>query len=219
LPGCAFEAVYNCEMTDGIAAMGIAPHSGWAAVVVLGTSHANPRVLARSRIDMVDKSAPESKQPYHAVESLHLEQAAELVSRYRASAEDMAYAAVRALAAQLAARGARMTSVGVLDSAGRKGSSLASILASHSLIHAADGDHFRQALAGAAERSGLKVRRIRARDLEAEAEAGLQKPAALLRDAVTGLGRQVGPPWGSDQKMAALLAWLLLAQGSHDVRS
>ena len=60
----------------GVAVMGFAPHSGWAAVVVLGGSHADPRVLARSRVEMADHRAPESKQPYHAVETLGVEEAA-----------------------------------------------------------------------------------------------------------------------------------------------
>jgi len=196
----------------GVAVMGFAPHSGWAAVVVLGGSHTDARVLVRSRVEMADHRAPESKQPYHAVETLGVEEAARRLDGYMAVAEGMAYAAIQALAEDLSGRGYRVTSVGVLESSGRKGSSLASILASHALIHAADGDHFRKALAAAAERSGLAVSRVRARDLEAQAEARLCRPVPRLREAVNEFGRQVGPPWGADQKMAALLAWLLLDQ-------
>jgi len=196
----------------GVAVMGFAPHSGWAAVVVLGGSHTDARVLVRSRVEMADHRAPESKQPYHAVETLGVEEAARRLDGYMAVAEGMAYAAIQALAEDLSGRGYRVTSVGVLESSGRKGSSLASILASHALIHTADGDHFRKALAAAAERSGLAVSRVRARDLEAQAEARLCRPAPRLREAVSEFGRQVGPPWGADQKMAALLAWLLLDQ-------
>jgi hypothetical protein len=36
-------------------------------------------------------------------------------------------------------------------------------------------------------------------------------PLPEVLDTVNGLGRQVGPPWGADQKKAALLAWSLLA--------
>jgi hypothetical protein len=198
--------------TAGVAVMAFAPHSGWAAVVVLGRADAGLRVLTRSRAVMTDPRAPESSQPYHAVEPLAVEEAAQRLDGYRAVAENMAYAAVQAAAADLAGRGYRLTSVGVLESSGRKGSSLASILASHALIHSADGDHFRQAIVAAAQRSGVPVSRVRARDLEAQAETRLHRPVARLRKAVSELGVQVGPPWGADQKMAALLAWLLLDQ-------
>ncbi len=197
-------------VTSGVAVMGLAPHSGWAAVVVLGGSRADPRILARSRVEMADHRAPESKQPYHAVEPLGVKEAVRRLAGYMAVAEGMVYAAMQALAQDLAGRGYRLTSVGILESSGRKGSSLASILASHALIHTADGDHFRQALAAAAERSGLAVSRVRARDLEAQGEARLCRPVSRLQKAIKELGRQVGPPWGADQKMAALLAWLLL---------
>lgn len=199
-------------MTTGMAVMGFAPHSGWAAAVVLGGSRAAPQVLARSRVEMADHRDPESKQPYHAVETLGVEEAARRLDGYLAVATGMAYAAIQALAQDLATRGYRATSVGILESSGRKGSSLASILASHALIHTADGDHFRQALAAAAERGGLAVSRVRTRDLEARAEARLRRPLSHLQQAVKELGREVGPPWGADQKMAALLAWLLLDQ-------
>ena len=197
-------------VTAEAAVMGFAPHSGWAAVVVLGGSRAEPRVLARSRVEMADPRDPESKQPYHAVETLGVEEAARRLDGYMAVAEGMAYASIQALTKDLGGRGYRATSVGILDSSGRTGSSLASILASHALIHTADGDHFRKALASAAERSDLAVSRVRARDLEAQAEVRLHRPVPRLREAVKLFGRQVGPPWGADQKMTALLAWLLL---------
>lgn len=197
-------------VTSGAAVMAFAPHSGWAAVVVVGGSRADPRVIARSRVEMADHAAPESRQPYHAVEALAVEEAARRVAGYMVVAAGMAYAAIQTLGQDLAESGYRATSVGILDSSGRKGSSLASILASHALIHTADGDHFRQALAAAAERCGLAVSRVPARALEAQAEARLGHPAPRLRQVVKELGRQAGPPWGADQKMAALLAWSLL---------
>jgi hypothetical protein len=192
--------------------MGIAPHSGWAAVVTLCSTPEGPKVLLRSRVDLTDDRFPESKQPYHAVEALAIDDAVQRLDRYRTHAEGMAYSALHDLGEDLVGRGYGLKSVGILESSGRKGSSLRSVLASHSLIHAADGDHFRNALATAAERIGLAVIRVPARDLDAQAEARLHQPLILLRDIVSEMGRQVGPPWGADQKKAALLAWLLLEQ-------
>lgn len=191
--------------------MGVAPHSGWAAVVVLGRAPKNPTVLARSRIDLIEAGFPRSKQPYHAVEALGIEEAAQHLDRYRAQAEGMAYSALHQLDQNLGRQGYGLRSIGVLESAGRKGDSLHSILASHALIHTADGDHFRNAVAAAAERMGIAVRRVPARDLESRAETCLHQPLSRLRSVVGDMRAQVGPPWGADQKNAALLAWLLLA--------
>ncbi len=193
-----------------VATMGVAAHSGWAAVVALGRTPKGPQVLARSRVDLIEDGCPESKQPYHAVEALGLEEASQRLNRYRRQAEGRAQSALHRLMEEVAGRGFRLTSVGILESSGRKGSSLEAILASHAAIHSADGDHFRNALSTAAQGLGLAVSRVPARDLETRAAACLHQPLNHLGEAVRLLGRQVGSPWGADQKQSALLAWLLL---------
>jgi hypothetical protein len=197
-------------MRPPVAAMGVAAHSGWAAVVALGRTPNGPIVLDRSRIDLIEDGFPESKQPYHAVEALALEDASRRLDRYRRQAEAKALLALQRLQEEVAAREFRLKSVGILESSGRKGGSLESILASHAAIHSADGDHFRSALSTAAQVLGLSVNRVPARDLDTRAAACLHQSLNHLGDAVRELGKQVGSPWGADQKQAALLAWLLL---------
>jgi hypothetical protein len=197
-------------MAAQYAAIGFAPHSGWAAMVALNSSPAGLRVLARSRVELIDAHDPESKQPYHAVEFLCVEEATGRLDGYMAVARTLAEEAIRAQAQDLQDRGYRLKSIGILDSAGRKTSSLSSILASHALIHAADGDHFRNALSTAAELLGIQVRRIPVRALHDLALSCLRLPKERVLDTVNDLKREVGAPWGADQKQAALLAWILL---------
>jgi hypothetical protein len=197
-------------MAAQVAAMSFTAHSGWAAMVVLGISP-NLQVLARSRVELIDSRVPKSKQPYHAVENLAVEEAAVQLRGYLEVAQSMAHSAIHSQKNDLAGRGYHLQCVGVIESASRKQSSLASILASHALIHAADGDHFRNALAAAAVQADLEVCRMPARALEERATTRLRLPIARIQDAVNGLGRQVGAPWGADQKQAALLAWLICA--------
>jgi hypothetical protein len=92
--------------------------------------------------------------------------------------------------------------------------SLPSILSSHALIHAADGDHFRNALCVAAEQCRLQVCRIPAKGLEAYAGKYLRRPTNRILETVNQLTLGKGPPWGADQKKAALPAWALLADGA-----
>jgi hypothetical protein len=176
----------------------------------MGGGEEHPRVLVRERVEMTDSRDPGSKQPYHAVEGLPIAKATERLADYEATAATMAHQEIQRIVDQL---GRNVIGVGILESAGRKGSSLADTLASHALIHAADGDHFRNAIAAAATRCGLVVRRVRARELDAEAAAAIGAPPETLRQAIKELGREIGPPWGADQKAAALLAWLVLARG------
>jgi hypothetical protein len=119
---------------------------------------------------------------------------------------------IRVQSEELLGRGIVIRSVGIIESSSRKQISLASILASHALIHAADGDHFRNALFVAAEQCQLPVCRIPARDLQEHASKRLRRPVNQILDAVNKLGQGKGPPWGADQKKAALVAWTLLAK-------
>ena len=200
-------------MTGRLIALGVAPHSGWAAVVGLAETEGRPEVMIRERIEMADADDGEAKQPYHAVEDLPVTEASKRLARYAAAAESKASAALGRIVRQLERDHHRVIGLGILDSAGRKGASLPAILASHALIHTADGDHFRDAIAAAAGRSRLEVSCVGARDLERQASGAVGSPVEGLHDTVKQLGRSVGPPWGADQKAAALLAWLLLGKG------
>ena len=194
------------------AGLGVAPHSGWAALVALGGDPRRPDVLLRQRIAMTGRKLPGPNQPYHAVEELPVARAAPLLERWLQSATTLAAQELRAATRALDEQGFRPRGLAILQSNGRQGKDLASILASHALIHTADGDHFRTALARAAESCGLAAARVRQKELHEGAAAALKRPIGELQDYVAGLGKTVGPPWTADQKAAALLAWLTLIE-------
>lgn len=192
--------------------LGFAPHSGWAAVVVLGGTPREPLVLARERLELTEAQPEGAKQPYHAIEGLPIGEAKARLARFQASAARLAASGLRSLAHTARAAGVEMLAAGILDAAGRSGATLEAILASHALIHTADGRHFRAALEAGCAARGLPVTRIRQRELLALAAAELRRSPEELRTQVARLGREIGAPWGADQKGAALLAWLLLAR-------
>src|SRR5882724_1368659 len=197
-------------MSARTAAIGFSAHSGWAAMVVLGGTAAAPNLLDRSRVTLIDDRDPEARQPYHAVEFLCVEEATGRLDGYLGTAIRMARDSIDAESEKMKKLGVALKSVGILDSSSRKDIALSSILASHALIHAAEGDHYRNALSAAAGQLRLEVCRLQARALEEHAMKCLRLPLKRLLDTVNGLGREVGPPWGADQKKAALLAWTLL---------
>jgi hypothetical protein len=103
-----------------------------------------------------------------------------------------------------------LTRCGLLLASGRPLPALDKILASHALIHTADGELFREALLHASARCGLHDFRIKERELLDCAGKALHfKPANLMRR-VTELGRSLGSPWSQDEKFATLVAWLAL---------
>ena len=192
-------------------ALGFSSHSGWAVVVAVSSDGGRPRIVRRERLEMIDPGDADSKQPYHAVQSMSVGVAAERLAAYSASAGAMARAALGTITEKLGAGNHDVKGVGILESAGRKGVALAAILASHALLHTAEGDHFRDAIAGAAAGLGCPVLRVPARELEARVARADGRPIAALRRLLDEAGRPLGPPWGADQKAAALVAWLVLA--------
>ena len=195
------------------AALGLRVHSGWAALIVVGGSARAPEISARRRIEMADPQLLGSQQPYHAAEGLELAKAGALLKRFRETAERMAVRGLGDVIAEARERNQAIVGCGILESSGRVGSSLATTLASHALIHTADGNHFRDALKGAAEHHDLPVVEVRERELMelASRRLGLS-PKEVGRELVE-LGRPLGPPWTQDQKYAALVARLVLAGG------
>ena len=102
------------------------------------------------------------------------------------------------------ARGNQAAACAVLVGAGMPPWSIDEILAVHFRMHKAEGVLFREALSAAAAALGLHASAIPEKQLAAIAEARGFLPA------LAALGKSAGPPWGKDQKDAALAALLAL---------
>ena len=53
---------------------------------------------------------------------------------------------------------------------------------------------------------------MKERELYPRAEANLALPANELAATIARLGKTVGPPWRQDEKLAALIAWLVVVK-------
>jgi hypothetical protein len=198
------------------AAVGFRVHSGWSAVVAVSLEKGAPVVLARQRVHLVETFTYEFRQPYHTAEKMLAGQAREFISRMKAEARRLAYCAIRELESRTQEQGAKLTRCGLLLASGRPLPELDKILASHALIHTADGELFRNGILHAIARCGLEDFRVKEKELLDRAGRMLRiKPNALMRR-VTDLGRSVGSPWSQDEKFATLAAWLALAANSRN---
>jgi hypothetical protein len=196
------------------AAVGFRVHSGWASVVALSLKNGSPEILARDRVHLVETFTYEFRQPYHTAEKLPPAKAAAFVSRMQSEARELSGRAIRQMQARLEAQGRHLIRSNVLLASGRPLPALPQILASHALIHTADGELFREALLHASARCELDVTSMRERELLDSASRALRlAPREILRRAAD-LGRAVGPPWSQDEKFAAIAAWLALTSSS-----
>jgi hypothetical protein len=187
------------------AALGVRSHSGWAVYCVLAGDPGAPDILARGRMQLCDPAIEGSKQPFHHAEPMALPRAEKFIGLCTTSSARLADRAL----AQVGQR-ARITACCVLTASGRPLPDLKGILASHSIIHAAEGEFYRDAIAHACERANIPVRRVRERDMEAETH-NLPTPPADAKARLAEFGKQLGAPWTADEKLSALGAWLMLA--------
>jgi hypothetical protein len=201
------------------AAIGLAPHSGWAALVAVACPKEGLRVVDRRRVALAGADLP--RQPYHAAEDLPLEVAEELLGRCARDSENLAKRALADVIGDLSREGYEAVGCGLLLASGRKLPKLADVLASHALIHTADGEHYREALTRAATSRELPVSGIREKELWDRAAAALRLSENDVRKRIDAAGKPLGPPWTADQKHAAALAWVALRtapKGRSDAR-
>jgi len=192
------------------AALGFRVHSGWTALVAVSLDNDSPQVLLRQRPHLVKSFTREFRQPYHAVEKKLLAQAEAFIARVKSEAGEIASQAFDAAQRDLNEQGYELDRCAMLLAAGRPLPELARILASHALIHTADGELFRKALLEAGESCGVKAFTLKENALLETASQSLCQPAEELSHRLTALGSGLGSPWTQDEKYSALAAWLAL---------
>ena len=196
------------------AALGCRSHSGWAVMVALTGPLDSPQVVERRRIEIADASIRGSKQPFHAAEPMPFPAAEAFLKRCTDCTTELAIEALRTAIADLRTRGYQATNFGITLGSGRALPELKAILASHALIHTAEGEFYRDGLMRAAKNFRLNISGIKEKELYEQASARLRIPSAELERRVSELGKPLGPPWSQDQKHAALAAWLALSHPS-----
>jgi hypothetical protein len=192
-------------------AFGMKAHSGWAALVVLGTRSGELQVVARSRMELVEKQeAAWAKQPYHAAGRLNAVDARDLVTRGVETARRIAVREMRTAVKRARDAGHEVAACAVLVVDPMPDWTVDEILAVHFRMHKAEGVLFRDALARAATACGVKLFAIPEKQLDEHAERALATSVNSLRKTILSLGKSVGPPWGKDQKDASLAAMIAL---------
>jgi hypothetical protein len=193
--------------------MGLRPHTGWAAVVVLGGDP--PALFERRRLDLRAPGIPD--QLYHLAAELEFADAERLVTQTMAAVRELAVRALHSAIEEHRAAGRRIVGCAVIGAL-RQTPGLAAILGSHPRIHAAEGDLFRGALADAARATRTELVEISERTLAADVARALHLTAPALEGRIAALGRDAGPPWRVDQKLAAMAALLVLARSREHAR-
>ena len=198
-------------------ALGFRTHSGWAAVVTIELSP-EPSVCERLTVVLADARIHGSKQPFHTAEQMPLAKARAFLKRCERRSYALAAENLKNMVKTWQHRGREIVACGLIDASGRVPDSVEAILASHAAIHSAEGELYRDAIAHACDRASLPLLRIKQKEILSSAAEVLGKSIAQIESVLLAMGRDVGPPWGEDQKLAALAAWVALATSTGQAR-
>jgi hypothetical protein len=190
------------------AALGFKAHTGWAWVVAVALGEGGAEVLIKRRIEMA--AGFDEAGVYHASEEMPIEQARAVIDAARAKFERSASEEIASLVAELEASKNPVSAAAIVSGSSKPLPPLESVLKSHALIHAAEGELFRAVLAGASERCRLRVERVAAKELVGRASSLLQLSAAELDHYLAKLGKSSGRPWAIDHRESALAALVVL---------
>jgi hypothetical protein len=194
------------------AALAIRVHSGWGALVAVAGNPSAAEILKRSRITIVDRNIAGAVQPYHFAQGQPPAAAQRHLAKCAAISERLAFEGLREAVDEIGRSKAAVAGCAILMASGRALPELSKILASHPLIHTAEGEFFRQAFWKAGERLEIPVIGFRERHLDQQALSVFGNAAEEANTTIAKLGKLVGPPWTTDQKTATLAALLLLAR-------
>jgi hypothetical protein len=197
--------------TRSPAALGLRAHSGWASAVAISLVEDRPVVLDRRRLELVVAGPDAVRQPFHAAEGQDLTRARAIVTKAVEGARRLAAGELRELLEALEARGSFASAAALLTASGRQLPDLSGILASHALIHAAEGELFRDALRSAAAECNLALVGVPEKEVWTRAAGALRRPAGRLREEIAALRKTIGPPWREDEKLATAAALVALA--------
>jgi hypothetical protein len=186
-------------------AVGFATHSGWAIAVAVGLVDDHLQVYDRRRVELVAPDLP--RQAYHAVADLPIEEARRIVARVDASILARSVDALSVIGEALGDH--TVAAVGMVGPP-RDIPDVETVLASHALMHASEGEQYRRAIAQAAAQLGLPVRRTDPRHLTSLVADTLSWSPDRLAAEQTQIRTTLGPPWQRDHKQATTSALLAL---------
>jgi hypothetical protein len=195
------------------AAAGFTVKSGWACAVLIGGTRSNPRLIDSRRVEISDPEIPDAKQPYHAGFGTARDAGDEL-KRLVASVKTYGRKSVSALIREYQ-KTANVTAAGVVAGSLIDPKTIGN---DHIRIHAMEGQLFRDVLIDGAKRNGITCSVWRERDLYGLAEKQLKIAEAVLRKRLTALGEDIDGGWRAEHKVAALAAWMILAEGNRAFR-
>lgn len=191
------------------AALGFRVKSGWAMAALLTGSLEKPQLVKCREILLSDPNVPGSKQPHHAALELPENEGRAITQKLRNVVRHAARNSVKELlreasALQYDVRGAALVVGSLVDPA--------TLHNEHIRAHGLEGQLFRTVLEDAFSAEKIPCATFLEKSAYNAAAPTLRKTAAQLKRAIADLGESHHGSWRSEEKLAALAAWVALTK-------
>jgi hypothetical protein len=190
----------------GSTSIGFRVKTGWASVVLLHGCDKTAEVIDAQRIELCDPAIPDCKQPWHAAEGMTEAEGSRIVERLRKLVVEFGGESVKKVLQNYRNQGHRIVAAGLTV-----GSLIdpTAIKNPHIRAHALEGRLFRTVIQETLELHRIPSCMLVEREAYSKAAGILKRNEDDVKRAVAGLRRGYPKgPWRSDQKMAALAAWV-----------
>jgi hypothetical protein len=194
------------------AALGFQTHSGWACAILAVGKRGAIEIVHRCRIELCDSEIDGAKQPFHTAEPMLIADAQSHIARCKKATDKRAREAITSLRQISEGHGMSLSGICVIAASSRALPDLRAILASHALIHAAEGEFYRNALLDAADALAIPAERLNGKGAAARIATLLTCSETALAQKLGAIGKRAGRPWTQDEKFATMAAWLMLAK-------
>src|SRR5260370_12814042 len=185
--------------------VGVADHTGWAALVCVSVKDGSPKVIDRRRVELIEPGLP--KHPYeHETAGMNAAEAERLVQEVRDSAAHCAERALSRLRSGLATAGEIVSIALRTAPLSRLPGTVAEVHASWPVTVRADAMLYHDALCTSAASLGINVDTFARGEERARAAQATATTAECLDRFLSGLRASLGPPWQQDHQTAAARA-------------
>jgi len=193
--------------------VGVADHSGWAALVSVSVKDGSPEVVDRRRVELIEPGLP--KQPYeHETVGMRMEEAERLAQEVRDSAVHYAERALLRLRSAIGTKGEIVSIALRTAPLPRLPNTVAEVHASWHATVRADGMLYHDALCTSAASLGVNVDTFSRGEERHRAAAATGTTAERMDRFLSSLHGILGPPWQQDHQAAAARAIAALGRYS-----
>jgi hypothetical protein len=193
------------------AALGFRVKSGWAMAVLLAGSSDAPKLVKCQVALLSDPKIPESKQPYHAALELPKSEGKAVTQKLRRVVKAAAERSVKDLLKEARAAGYEVVGAALVVGSMVDPTFLHN---EHIQAHGFEGQLFRTILEDAFRAHGISCATFLEKNAYAAAATALDKTVAETKRTIADLGDSHEGSWRSEEKLAALAAWVALTSNS-----